>query len=94
MTFSRRSREEVVTVSSGKNANLANIIESFKKEKSAFNERFSELKKRLDNFNNKRVGNQPGLHHEIEGPPQFNRTAPMPSGMFNEYNGKRGGLYN
>jgi hypothetical protein len=38
----------------GKNQNLANIIESFKKEKTAFNERFSELKKRLDTFNNKR----------------------------------------
>jgi uncharacterized coiled-coil DUF342 family protein len=31
--------------------NLSSIIESFKKEKTAFNERFLELKRRLDNFN-------------------------------------------
>ncbi len=52
-----------------KNQNLANIIESFKKEKTAFNERFSELKKRLDTFNNKRGCSENG----------FNKTAPMGS---------------
>ena len=58
MTFSERSHVGVPTQQSAvKNQNLAHIIESFKKEKSAFNERFSELKKRLDTFNNKRTGN-------------------------------------
>jgi len=61
--------------SGAKNQNLAHIIESFKKEKFAFNERFSELKKRLDTFNNKRTGqHHPGLEG-LEG--HFNRTAPM-----------------
>jgi uncharacterized coiled-coil DUF342 family protein len=40
--------------STAPNKNLTNIIESFKKEKTAFNERFQELKKRLDTFNSKR----------------------------------------
>jgi hypothetical protein len=60
MTFSERSQIGVpVQQSASKNQNLAHIIESFKKEKCAFNERFSELKKRLDTFNNKRTGNYP-----------------------------------
>ena len=60
MTFSERSQIGVpIQQSAAKNQNLAHIIESFKKEKSAFNERFSELKKRLDTFNNKRTGNYP-----------------------------------
>jgi uncharacterized coiled-coil DUF342 family protein len=60
MTFSERSQFGVPPQQSAtKNQNLAHIIESFKKEKSAFNERFSELKKRLDTFNNKRTGNYP-----------------------------------
>ena len=68
-----------------KNQNLAHIIESFKKEKSAFNERFSELKKRLDTFNNKRVGSHnPAGVHEMEV--QFNRTTQMPTGMFKTVN--------
>jgi hypothetical protein len=67
MTFSNSSQlpgHQVAAPqqSAAKNQNLAHIIESFKKEKTAFNERFSELKKRLDTFNNKRVGNQPGLN--------------------------------
>ena len=54
--------------------NLANIIESFKKEKSAFNERFSELKKRLDTFNSKR--NTAGTMAPSSGSEMFNKTAP------------------
>ena len=41
---------------------MAHIIESFKKEKFAFNERFSELKKRLDTLNNKRGAEIGGRH--------------------------------
>ena len=60
----------------GASNNLANIIESFKKEKSAFNERFSELKKRLDTFNSKRGGAGAGLASSSTSD-MFHKTAPM-----------------
>jgi hypothetical protein len=59
----------------GASNNLANIIESFKKEKSAFNERFSELKKRLDTFNQKRGGATGAT--SAAPTDMFNKTAPM-----------------
>jgi uncharacterized coiled-coil DUF342 family protein len=56
---------------------LANIIESFKKEKSAFNERFSELKKRLDTFNSKRGGATAAGLASSSTTDMFHKTAPM-----------------
>lgn len=59
---------------------MANIIESFKKEKSAFNERFSELKKRLDTFNSKRGGGATATTGGLapSNPSDaFHKTAPM-----------------
>ncbi len=61
----------------GASNNLANIIESFKKEKSAFNERFSELKKRLDTFNSKRGGATAAGLASSSTTDMFHKTAPM-----------------